>query len=64
MPIQTQEPEQLYERAWALAVRFNRPMIYDCCYLALAEISGCVCWTADQRLANALGSGFPLLRTI
>jgi predicted nucleic acid-binding protein len=64
MPIQTQEPEQLYERAWALAVRFNRPTIYDCCYLALAEISGCVCWTADQRLANALGSGFPLLRTI
>ena len=56
------EPSDLYERAWNLASRFNRPTIYDCCYVALAEILRCDFWTADRRLANALNS-LPWVRT-
>jgi len=56
LPIQIREPPELYQRAWQLSVRYNRPTIYDCCYLALAEIEQCEFWTADRRLANAVGS--------
>jgi len=42
----------LYEEAWRLANRFNRPAAYDAHYLALAEMLGCEFWTADERLYN------------
>jgi predicted nucleic acid-binding protein len=56
LPIQIREPPELYQRAWQLSVRYHRPTVYDCCYLALAEIEQCEFWTADRRLANAVGS--------
>jgi predicted nucleic acid-binding protein len=56
LPIEIREPHTLYRRAWQLAERFQRPTIYDCCYLALAEIEGCEMWTADRRLANVVGT--------
>jgi predicted nucleic acid-binding protein len=52
LPIEIREPDNLYDVAWTFAERFNRPAIYDSCYLALAEIVGCEFWTADRRLAN------------
>ncbi len=55
LPIQIREPVALYRRAWQFAARFQRPTVYDTCYLALADIEGCELWTADQRLANAVG---------
>jgi predicted nucleic acid-binding protein len=58
------EPPGLYERAWQLARDFNRPNIYDCCYLALADLLQTEVWTADEKLANAVGGGFPLLRLL
>lgn len=56
LAVQIREPANLYEVAWAYAERFDRPSVYDSCYLALADILGCELWTADRRLANAAQS--------
>ena len=47
-------PDDLHQKAWALAKRFNRPQAYDGHYLALAEIFGLELWTADEHLYNAV----------
>jgi predicted nucleic acid-binding protein len=54
LPIQFTEPVGLHRRAWQLAHQFNRPAAYDAHYLALAEMSQCPFWTADERLYNAV----------
>jgi hypothetical protein len=41
-------------RAWNLAQRLNQPKVYDCYYLALAELLACEFWTADERLFNTV----------
>lgn len=56
LPMEIREPVALYRRAWEFAKRFQRPTVYDSCYLALADIEGCDLWTADQRLVNAVGN--------
>lgn len=53
--VELREPSQLYRAAWLFAQRFQRPTVYDCCYLALAAMTQCELWTADRRLANAVG---------
>lgn len=58
------EPGDLYRVAWQYAQRFNRPTVYDCCYLALAAIVGCEFWTADRRLANAVGGQLPWIHAL
>ncbi|HLB11688.1 MAG TPA: type II toxin-antitoxin system VapC family toxin [Dehalococcoidia bacterium] len=63
LEIDVREPAGLYRAAWALAQRFRRPTVYDCCYLALAEMAGCDLWTADQRLLNAVGASLPWVRS-
>lgn len=60
--IEVREPPGLYRTAWALAQRFHRPTVYDCCYLALAEMVGCDLWTADRRLLNVVSAGLPWVR--
>jgi len=55
-------PENLHIRAWELAKRLCRPAAYDAHYLALAEISGCEFWTADERLFNAARGTLPWVR--
>jgi predicted nucleic acid-binding protein len=54
IPVRQVRPANLHRRAWALAQRFNRPAAYDFHYLALAEMSKCAFWTADERLYNAV----------
>ncbi len=63
LEIEIREPVSLYREAWELARRFNRPTVYDCCYLALAAIAGCDLWTSDRRLVNAVGAMLPWVRT-
>jgi predicted nucleic acid-binding protein len=58
------EPPNLYELAYELANRFGRPLAYDMQYVALATIAGCVLWTADQRLLNALGGHLRYVRPL
>jgi len=57
-------PDRLIEQSWLLAVRFNRPTVYDATYLALGELLGCEVWTADRRLYNAAGAALPWLRLL
>ena len=64
LQIGIREPAGLYRAAWDLAKQYNRPTIYDCCYLALAAMNGCELWTADQRLANAVRRTISWVRTI
>jgi predicted nucleic acid-binding protein len=47
-------PQALWQLAWDLASRFNRPTLYDCYYLALAQHQSCPFWTGDKRLYNAV----------
>lgn len=57
-------PADLYERSLLLADAQNLRAVYDAQYLALAEIEGCECWTADQRLLRALATPLPFARFI
>ena len=45
----------LVRRAFAWTLRLERAAAYDSFYLALAEELGCDLWTADRRLARAVG---------
>lgn len=49
----------LLENAFLIATEFERT-IYDSLYVALAMQSGAELVTADERLANALASRFPV----
>ena len=51
----------LAPQALALARAHHRP-IYDCLYLALTLGRGCDLVTADERLANAVGTQFPQIK--
>jgi predicted nucleic acid-binding protein len=57
-------PRQLYPDAMELALRFDRPTVYDTHYVALAQIAECEMWTADRRLLNALGGRLPFVKDI
>ena len=62
MPVSLRAPEGLAERAWHLATDLDRPAAYDGFYLGVAELLGVECWTADQRLWNAVHPRKPWLR--
>lgn len=50
------------QRAWEIARSLDLPTVYDATYLALAELSGCEFWTADERLYNQVGNHLPFVR--
>jgi predicted nucleic acid-binding protein len=56
LEVELVNPDDLHERAWALARHFNQPTAYDSHYVALAEILNVPLWTADERLFNTLHS--------
>ncbi|MFQ5846985.1 MAG: type II toxin-antitoxin system VapC family toxin [Candidatus Methylomirabilales bacterium] len=62
--IQIQHEEGLWDLAWVLAQKYQRPTTYDVVYLALAEILDCDFWTADRRLLAALGGREPRVRSV
>ncbi len=49
----------LHRRALGLAGKLNLAATYDAHYLALAEMFGAEFWTADRRLAEAVGAVLP-----
>jgi predicted nucleic acid-binding protein len=61
-PVDFHEDTALFEEAYDLAVRFNRPRAYDTQYMALAERLQCEFWTADERLVNSIQAQFNRIR--
>ena len=51
-------------RALEIMQRFALPSAYDAHYLALAEARQCECWTADERLWNAVRNALSWVRWI
>jgi predicted nucleic acid-binding protein len=54
----------LHRRAWEIANQFRLSATYDAHYLALAETLEAGLWTADRRLANAVGSTLPWIHLV
>lgn len=54
MPIRLPAPRGLLQRAWDLARQHEQPQVYDCFYLALADILDVDLWTADRHFFNAV----------
>lgn len=46
--------QSLHAGAWTLAVRYNRPNLYDAYYVALAESLDCPLWSADDHLRRVM----------
>jgi predicted nucleic acid-binding protein len=55
--------EALHLRALVLAEQFRLPAAYDAHYLAVAEHAA-EFWTADRKLAHALGRNWPRLHLL
>jgi len=56
LPIKTKHSAEQRERAWEIAREFEFPTVYDATYLALAELSKCEFWTADEKLFKQVKS--------
>lgn len=64
LAIPTPAPAGLYQRAYALAIKYHCSTVYDSCYLALAEFLSCELLTLDQRLYNAIKEDFSAVRLV
>ena len=53
-PVELLAPENLFESALSIAVRYNLGATYDAQYLALARSLGAEFWTADVKLIRAV----------
>ena len=42
--------DDLLDAAWEIGVRLKSAVLYDCFYLALADLLDAPLWTADKRL--------------
>ena len=62
MQIESIGEQEVYNRAWELAKRFNLPTTYDTQYLAVAELRDCELWTNDSRFINSLRGKAPRLK--
>lgn len=59
LTIPTSSSMPLLSEAFAIAAAFDRT-VYDAVYIALAVSTGAPLLTADERLANALATRFPV----
>jgi predicted nucleic acid-binding protein len=55
IPLKVLATADLIERALEIGCRLKHP-IYDCIYLAAAEITGCAVVTVDERLLRGVGA--------
>lgn len=62
LPVRLLARREIVPIAWELAKRFGRPRIYDATYLAVAQISDCDFWTADEKLYNAVSGELDWVR--
>jgi predicted nucleic acid-binding protein len=63
-PVETVLPRRLHRRALMVADRYDIPSAYDAHYVALAELTGAVLWTNDERLLRRLAGRVAFARRI
>jgi predicted nucleic acid-binding protein len=56
--------DDLLEAAWQLGARLHLPALYDCFYLALAQLLGVPFWTADEKLYQTARNVVPGLNLL
>ena len=54
----------IHQRAVELATELGQGAVYDCHYLALAELLDCEMWTADERFFRSASPGYARLRLL
>ncbi len=64
LPVHLYGEPMVHQRALDLAERFTLPAAYDAHYLALADWLGGEFWTADRRLARAVGDALPWVHVV
>lgn len=64
LPIRLHVEDDLHLDALQLADRFDLPAAYDTHYLALSVALDAELWTADRRLARAVGASFPWVHLV
>src|SRR6185503_9051612 len=62
LPIETRHSPEQRERAWEIAREFQFPTVYDATYLALADLSKCEFWTADEKLFKQVRNKLTFVR--
>ena len=56
--------DELLESAWKIALRLKVPVLYDCFYLALAQLLNAPLWTADEKLYRTASNLRPALNLL
>ncbi len=64
IPLRLSHRKGIFPLAWELSKQFNLPRAYDTAYLALAQLSNCDFWTADEKLYNAVRHQLPWVKWI
>lgn len=62
LPIQQLTVPPQRQQVWQIATEFGFATVYDATYLALAELQGCLFWTADKRLFDQVKARIPFVR--
>jgi predicted nucleic acid-binding protein len=56
--------DELLESAWKIGLRLRAPALYDCFYLALAQLLDAPMWTADAKLHRTARDIVPRLNLL
>jgi predicted nucleic acid-binding protein len=62
--IELAQPEVYLPKAWALAKRYSLTVVYDACYVALADEFNADLWTGDGRMLRAMPQHAGRIRTL
>ena len=57
-------PEEYIATAWKIATRYDLMVLYDACYVALAESRNTYLWTGDGRMLRAMPQHAGRIRTL
>lgn len=62
--IELAQPDAYLQQAWALAKRYSLTVVYDACYVALADELNADLWTGDGRMLRTMPQHAGRIRTL
>lgn len=62
--IELAQPEAYLQQAWSLAKQYSLMVVYDACYVALADALNADLWTGDSRMLRAMPQHAGRIRTL